>query len=236
MVEKIKKNDFVELEFIGRVKNRDIFDTNIKQEALKIGLEIETRPLVIVIGQGMILPPIDKFLEGKELGKYSLELAPENAFGWRDAKMIKTMPIKIFHEKQISPQPGMVFQFDTLLGRVSAVSGGRVIVDFNNPLASKEVVYELNAKRIVRGAHEKAEILINFFFRRKLNFEIKEGKLIIEAEKQFAPLVEFYKPKFKEMLSLDLETKEIEKKKEEKPQFEQKLGKVSQDVRDTSYL
>jgi len=215
MADTIKKNDFIELDFTGRVKNSEIFDTNIKEEAKKIGLEIESRPLIICIGQNMILPAIDEFLDGKEIGKYILELSPEKAFGPRNREYLKTMPVKIFHEKQILPKPGMVFQFDNLLGRISAVSGGRVIVDFNNPLAGKDIVYELNAKKKIQDTKEKAEVLINFYFKQKLDFEIVDKKLIIKAEKKFEQAIDYLNPKFKEILDLDLELKELEAKKEE---------------------
>ncbi|MFH1711343.1 MAG: peptidylprolyl isomerase [Nanoarchaeota archaeon] len=218
MADIIKKNDFIELDFTGRVKNSEIFDTNISEEAKKIGLEIETRPLIICVGQNMILPAIDEFLEGKELGKYTLELPPEKAFGLRNTEYLKTMPIKIFHEKKIVPQPGMVFQFDNLIGRVSAVSGGRVIVDFNNPLAGKEVVYDLNTKKKIQDTKEKAEVLINFYLKQKLDFEIQDKKLLIKAEKKFSQIIDIFKPKFKEILDLDIEVKELEKEKETKPE------------------
>ncbi|MBU3913016.1 MAG: peptidylprolyl isomerase [Nanoarchaeota archaeon] len=227
MADKINKNDFIELDFTGRVKNGEIFDTNIPEEAKKIGLEIESRPLIICIGQNMILPSIDEFLEGKEIGKYTLELAPEKAFGSRSREYIQTMPTKIFHEKQIVPQSGMVFQFDNLMGRISAVSGGRVIVDFNNPLAGKEVVYEINAKRIVSDIKEKAETLINLYFRQKLEFEIQEKTITIRAPKQFSQLIDFFKPKFKETLNLELEFKEQaeEKQSEAVAEPEKELAK-----------
>jgi len=212
MADIIKKNDFIELDFSGRVKNGEIFDTNLKEEAKKIGLEIETRPLIICIGQNMILPAIDELLDGKEIGKYTLELSPEKAFGPRNKEYLKTMPVKIFHEKQILPKPGMVFQFDNLLGKISAVSGGRVIVDFNNPLAGKDVVYELNAKKKIQDIKEKAEVLINFYLRQKLNFEIQDKKLFIKTEKKFSQIIDFFKPKFKEILDLELEVKELETK------------------------
>jgi FKBP-type peptidyl-prolyl cis-trans isomerase SlyD len=160
----LQKNDFVELEFIGRVKGGEIFDTNLKEEAKKINLEIETRPLVICLGQNMILQAIDEFLTGKEAGKYSLELEPEKAFGTRSRELIKTMPLKIFLEKEVMPKPGMVFNFDNMLGKVSAVSGGRVIVDFNHPLSNKTVIYDLDVKRKVEGNKEKASCLLEFFF------------------------------------------------------------------------
>lgn len=208
----MKKNDFIELEFTGKTEGGNIFDTNLKDEAKKIGLEIETRPLVICLDQNMILPAIDEFLEGKELGKFSLKLSPDKAFGARNREMIKTMPLKIFLEKQIVPRAGLVFQFDNLLGKVSAVSGGRVIVDFNNPMAGKEVIYDLNAKNIVVNIEEKVKVLMQAFFGRVLEFKIDASKLIIKVEANFSPLIEYFKPKFKEILSLDLET---EKEKSE---------------------
>lgn len=143
----LKKNDFIELEFVGKVKDRGIFDTNIESEAKKIGLDIKTRPLKICLGKKMILPAIDDFLIGKKIGKYTLELSPEKAFGEKRRELIKTMPMSVFKGQNMAPQQGMIFQFDNMMGRISAVSGGRVIVDFNNPLAGKSVVYELEVKR-----------------------------------------------------------------------------------------
>jgi len=232
----LNKNDFIELEFIGRVKNGEIFDTNIPEEAKKINLELETRPLIICLGQNMILPSIDEFLIGKEIGKYTLEIEPEKAFGLRDRSMIKTMPLKIFLEKETYPQPGMIFNFDNIMGRISAVSGGRVIVDFNHPLSNKTVVYELNIKRILSDFKEKTETLMSLFFRKKFDYEIsksddfddaqkskegkkisdiKENKIVVKADKQFKQFIEMFAEKFKEILNLELVVEEI---KEEKPQ------------------
>ena len=59
-MEKLKQNDFIEIEFTGKVRDGDIFDTNIKEDAKKINLDIKTRPLIICIGQNMILPAIDE--------------------------------------------------------------------------------------------------------------------------------------------------------------------------------
>lgn len=210
---KIKKDDFIELEFIGKIKGGNIFDTNIKEEAEKLNLNIETRPLIICIEQGMILPAIDEFLIGKERGRYELELSPEKAFGQRRRDLIKTMPSSVFKNQNIVPQAGMIFNFDNLLGRISAVSGGRVIVDFNNPLAGKMIIYELNVKRIINNLDEKIKFLILFFFRMDLKYELREKRLIVEAEKSFSKFIALFKPKFKEILDLELEIKEIEDKK-----------------------
>jgi len=204
----LKKNDFVELHYIGKIKDGDVFDTNIKEEARKIKLDIKSRPLVICLGQNMILPSIDEFLINKEVGKkYKLELEPEKAFGKRNKDLVKTMPLSAFSKHNVKPEKGMVFTFDSVFGKIIS-TGSRVMVDFNNPIAGKEVEYDLNIKRIVTDINEKIKALMASFFRKEFDFEIKEKKLIIklkEESKEIKAFIEIFKEKFNEILSLDLE-------------------------------
>lgn len=220
--QKLSKGDFIELQYTGKIKDtNEIFDTNIEEEAKKINLDVKTKPLIICLGQNMILPSIDEFLIGKESGKeYILFLEPEKAFGKRNRNLIKTMPFSVFSKHNLNPEKGMVFTFDNVIGKITTVSGGRVIVDFNNPLASKEVVYELRVKRKVIDINEKVNSIMIFFLRKEFSFEIKEKKLIIKLKKQeenFKKFIESFKENFKETLSLDLEVQELkETKKKEK--------------------
>jgi len=209
----LNKNDFVEVEYIGKTKDGNIFDTNIKEEAKKIELNIETRPLIICLGQNMILQAIDEFLIGNEVENYTLELRPEKAFGIRRKELVKIMPISVFKNSDISPRQGMIFSFDNLLGKITAISGGRVIVDFNNPLAGKEVIYELKIKRVVTDEKEKIKTLMLAFFGKEFEFKIENKKLIIESSPEFSKFVLLFKPKFKEILNLDLETSELQESK-----------------------
>ena len=138
----IKKNDFVEIEFTGK-SNNEIFDTTHPEEAKSIGLDVNVKPAIASVGNEMLLKGLDEALEGKEIGeKYSVHIFPEKGFGKRNASLIKTIPIRIFREKNMDPTPGMVFQLDQHLVRILSVSGGRVIADFNNPLAGKEIDYD----------------------------------------------------------------------------------------------
>lgn len=214
-MEKLAKNDFVEIEYTGKIKeNNSIFDTNIPEEAKKLELDIKTRPYTICVGQNMILKAIDEFLLGKETSKqYTLNLPPEKAFGLRDRKLIKTMPISVFAKQNINPQQGMVFSFDNLFGKISSVSGGRIIVDFNNPIAGKDVVYEIRIKRKVIDEKEKVKSLLSAFLGRELEFDIENQKLKIKAEKGFTKFLNLFKEKFKEILNLELFVEEIEEKK-----------------------
>lgn len=210
----ISKGDFIEIDFIGKTQEGDIFDTTIPEEAKKINIKLNEKPFVICIGQKMLLQAIDDFLIGKELGSYTLNLTPKEAFGERKKELIKTMPMSVFNSSEQRPYVGMVFSFDNMLGKITAVSGGRVVVDFNNLLAGKNIIYELKAKKKITNENEKIKALINYFFNKDFEFKLENKKLIIKAEKGYDKFILFFKDKFKDMLGLDLEIEEIKNKEE----------------------
>ncbi|MFA5173744.1 MAG: peptidylprolyl isomerase [Candidatus Pacearchaeota archaeon] len=219
--QKIKKNDFIEVEFTGK-SNNEIFDTTNKEEAKLMGIDADVKPLIISVGNQMILKGFDEQLEGKEINKkHSIKISPQDAFGLRDAKLIKTLPMKIFKEKNIQPFPGMSFQMDQYLVKILSVSGGRVIADFNNPLAGKEVNYDFSIKRIVEDINEKVNALQDFFFRQRFEFSLDEqNKKVTFKKPEIKPLIEMMNQKFKEITGFDFSVEEIKKdtkeKKEEK--------------------
>ncbi len=219
-MEIVQKNDFIEIEFTGKANN-EIFDTTDKEEAKKIGLDADVKPLIISTGNEMLLKGFDEFLEGKEIGKeYSITLKPEKAFGKRNPSMIKTMPIRIFHEKQMNPYPGMTVQLDNYIAKILSVSGGRVSVDFNNPLAGKEIIYDFRIRRKIEDGKEKINALQDFFFRQRFEFEINEkDKKVIFKKAEIKPFVDIFKDKFKEITGLDFEVEEAkaETKSKTKP-------------------
>jgi FKBP-type peptidyl-prolyl cis-trans isomerase SlyD len=218
-----QKNDFIEVEFTGRMKDGEVFDSNIPEELKKLNSSQQAKPFIFCLGQDMFLTGIEEFLTGKETGNYEIELTPEKAFGLRNPSQVQMIPLKVFIEHQINPVPGAVLTFDNKLGKVLTVSGGRIMVDFNNPLAGKEVVYKVNVLRKVEDTNEKIKSMNEFLFRRDFKFEIQDKNLIIEVDKGFKPFVELFKEKFKDIFGLEIEVKEIELiKKEEKHEEEKK--------------
>ncbi len=217
-----KKKDFIEIEFTGKLKDGEVFDSNIKKDLENTNLDFKPKPFIFSLGEGMFLKGVEDFLIGKETGKYEIELSPEKAFGNREPKLVQVMPLKIFREQKINPVQGAMFNFDGRIAKILSVSGGRVIADFNNPIAGKEVFYKINILRKVEDINEKAKAIIEFLFKRDLKFEIKDKKIIIEAEKEFVKFIELFKEKFKDILGLELEVKEVLKKKEEKEKQEDK--------------
>ena len=92
------------------------------------------------------------------------------------------------------------------------------MVDFNNPLAGKTVMYNINILRKVTDINEKVNALIDFLFRKEFKFEIKDKTLILQAEPNMAKFIGLFKDKFKDMLDLDLEVKEVKDKPSKTPQ------------------
>lgn len=206
-----KKHDFLEIEFVGKVKDGKIFDSNIKEELEKADIKGHSKAFIFPLGEEMFVKGVDEYLIGKEVGKYDIELQPEDAFGKRDPKLIQMIKLKQFAQTGINPIPGAMFNFDGKIAKVLTVSGGRVMVDFNNPIAGKVVEYSVNVKKIVTDINEKVNAMNDFFFRQKLDFEIKDNKIDLKVPKGMKQFVEMFKDKYKEIVGLDVEATEVEK-------------------------
>ncbi len=221
---KLGKNDVIEIEFTARIKDtNEIFDSNISSELKKINPDFnseQAKPFTFALGQNMFLQGIDNYLIGKEAEKFpkefKIDLTPENAFGKREAKFVQMIPMKVFKQHNVNPVPGAMFNFDNRAAKILTVSGGRVMVDFNNPLAGKDVTYNIKILKKITDLNEKVNAINDFLFRKELKFEIKDKKIILEVDKGLKQFVEIFKDKYKEILDLELEVKEVEPKKDEK--------------------
>ena len=212
---KINKNDFIEVEFTGKISNTDeIFDTNIKADAEKAKLNIkEIKPFILSVGHKMLPAGLDANIEGKKIGKqYTVNLKPEDAFGKRNPQLVRMIPTRHFHEQKIEPQRGMQLNLDGQLVKILSSDRGRTLVDFNNPLAGKEVTYIYKINRIITDQKEKINALQEFLFRKQFEFKTKEKTITFKIEKQFEPFVKMFAPKFEEILKMKIKTEIIEEK------------------------
>lgn len=198
----VKNNDFVEVEYTGKLKDgNSVFDTTDKEIAGKSELENENDsygPVIVCVGEGHLLKGIDKAIVGKEEGmEYNFDFPPEEAFGKKDAKLIQLIPTGKFRQNKIQPVPGLQINIDGIVGTVKTVSGGRTLVDFNHPLAGKEVSYNLKIRRIVNDDREKLMAFLKLNLGHKdddFKVEVSEGtakvnfehKIPEDAEKQLS--------------------------------------------------
>lgn len=204
-MEIVSKKDFIELEFTGKA-NGDIFDTNILSDLIKINPEAKPKKTIVCIGEGMVVSGLDNQLEGKEIGKeYSITIPYKEGFGERKKDLVKTIPLRVFTEQKVMPHPGETLFLDNMVVKVITISGARVITDFNNPLAGKDLEYTFIIKRKVNDEKEKVESLFDFFFRTIPDFDINNDKIIVKGHKMLQYLVNNFSETFKELVGKNLE-------------------------------
>ena len=174
-----KAKDFVEVSYVGRIKGTNqIFDLTDLDLAKKEGIfnpNANYGNKIICLGEGFILKELDNQLIGKEIGKnYTIELTPEKAFGIKDPSLVKIIQTNLLHQQKIRPFPGLQINASGLLGTIRSVSGGRTTIDFNHPLASKNIIYEIKIEKLVTENKEKlSALLLNVLGLINKDYEIK---------------------------------------------------------------
>lgn len=158
----LQEGDFIELDFIGKT-DEGIFDTTHEDLAKEEGLYREQQdysPITIVVGEEHVVPGLDAALKGKEVGEHTIHIDTEDAFGKKSTDKLEIVPMREFKKQGIKPFVGLEVNIDQQRGTVRTVSGGRVIVDFNHPLAGKDVTYDVDIKRVVEAPVEKVEAIL----------------------------------------------------------------------------
>ena len=180
----IKDGDFVRVNFTGKVKETDeVFDTTydeIAQEAEIFDENKTYKPIPIVVGGNHLLPAIEKEIVGLDAGdRKTVEVDSDNGFGPRDPKAIQLIPMKEFKKQGMTPYPGMRISAEGGEGKILTVNGGRVKVDFNHPLAGKDLVYDIEVTEIIEDAEEKIKSMIELHYANP-NVDIEKTEISIE--------------------------------------------------------
>ncbi|MBS3171637.1 peptidylprolyl isomerase [Candidatus Woesearchaeota archaeon] len=222
----IKKGDFIEMDFVGKIKDtNEIFDLTkeeIAKEKKLYNSRFSYKPVIICVGEGELIKGLDEKLVGKDKGKFSLEIKSEEGFGKKDPSLLKLVPMKVFTKENLRPFPGLNININGLIGTVRTVSGGRVIVDFNHPLSGRDLVFDIEVRKILKEDKEKVEAIVSKITNEfeanldksnltlKLNLDEKNKE---ELKKRILKLI----PSVKEVKYENLKQKE-EPKKVEKPE------------------
>ena len=180
----IKDGDFVRVNFTGKIKENDeVFDTTydeIAQEAEIFDENKTYKPIPIVVGGNHLLPAIEEEIVGLEAGdRKTVEVDSDNGFGPRDPKAIQLIPMKEFKKQGMTPYPGMRIQAEGGEGRILTVNGGRVKVDFNHPLAGKDLIYDVEVTEIIEDNEEKIKSMIELHYSNP-NVDLEKTEISIE--------------------------------------------------------
>ncbi|MEJ5327993.1 MAG: FKBP-type peptidyl-prolyl cis-trans isomerase [Candidatus Bathyarchaeia archaeon] len=185
----LQKGDFVLINYTAKVKEtNEVFETTSEETAKKEKLYKEGEiyePKLVVVGEGWVLKTLDESLINMEVGKAAtVEIPPEKAFGQRDPEKIRRVPLKQLTAKGETPAIGMRVEYNGKMATVRSIGAGRVLLDFNPPLAGKTLVYDVTVSKKLETKEEKIAALIHrripVVDSEKFKFAIQEKTLTIE--------------------------------------------------------
>ncbi len=188
----IREGDFVEVEYTGRVTEGNlVFDTTSGEVAKQNKVYDQNAsygPVIVCVGAGHLLKGLDSWIVGKEPGLFRVHLTAEESFGKKNVKLLQMISASKFKSQNIQPFPGLQVNVDGMIGTVKTVSGGRIVVDFNHPLAGKDLDYEVSIKRTVSDAREKLNALMKFYFK-DFSVTIEVDSAIVGLKNEVPPLL-----------------------------------------------
>jgi len=165
----IEKGDIVWIEYDAWTVTPNgaltLFDTTHDEVAKKEGKFDEKKVYIevpVVIGRGRLFEGLEAALVGAKVGEtIEVLIPPERGAGVRDPRLVELRTEREFLRQEISPEVGLEVSISGKHGVVTAVSAGRVRVDFNNPLAGKTLKYVVKATRKAQTPEERVRAVID---------------------------------------------------------------------------
>jgi FKBP-type peptidyl-prolyl cis-trans isomerase SlyD len=160
----MEKGVMIKVDYIGK-QNGEIFDLTDEETAEEEGLDTESMnfdPINVLLGENFVIPGLEEALMDMEVGEEKeIEIPAEKAYGNRDSDNMETFPEKAFEEQGVQVRPGEQLMIGGQRGRVVSKGSGRVRIDFNHPLAGKDLEYWVKIVEEVEDDEEIAQGILN---------------------------------------------------------------------------
>lgn len=174
----IKNGDLVKMEYTA-YSGDSVIDTTDEKLAKDNGIHDQKKkygPVVVKVGANQVLQGVDESLIGmNDNSEKEFEIAPEKAFGIRNSQMVRLVPMKQFRDAGMRPVPGQVINIDNTPAVIRSVNSGRVVVDFNHPLAGVTLKYKVKVSTSASDLEGKAKLLTE-------KYSMKEPKVKVNGE------------------------------------------------------
>jgi len=169
-----------------------IVETTLEEDAKAAGIYREEnvyKPRVIVIGANELPQGFEEALKELDEGaEKTFEIPPEKAFGNREPGKVRVIPAREFSARGIIPRTGLEVEIRGESGDIISVGSGRVIVDFNHPLAGKNILFKVKVLKIFKESDKKVKALFLKWFRNLEEQDVKvslsDGEALIEVPSQ----------------------------------------------------
>ena len=160
-VVKVEAGDVVLAEFDAWIQDtNELFDTTseaVAKENDTYNEKMVYGPQPLIVGKNRLFPGLDESLLKAEVGKeYEVVIPSDKAAGPRDPKLVELHPVREFLKQEIEPRVGLEVTVKNKTAIITAVTAGRVRVDFNNKLAGRTLKYKY---KVVEKPTKPAEIV-----------------------------------------------------------------------------
>ncbi len=169
---KVEEGDFVLIKITGRTQKGTIFRVSSEEDAKKAGIYDENKakqgmynPEFVIMGKPGFLNEglTETIKEMNFFEKKSVRIPPTKAYGKRDPQKIERIGIAKFRRLNEGKNPELGKEFvkqsqgQMQRGTVTNVMQGRVIVDYNHPLAGQSIDYNLEIIDKIEDFNKKIE-------------------------------------------------------------------------------
>lgn len=167
----LQKGDFVLLEYtvVDKDDNR-IVETTIEDKAREAGVykpDEVYEPRLIILGETRLFEPLEQALFNADVNQeITVEVPPEKAFGQRDPSKVKVISIREFYRYGKLPRVGDIVEINNQQARVVSITGGRVTLDFNHPLAGKTLVVSAKVVKKLEALEDKVKYIVKQYIPR----------------------------------------------------------------------
>jgi FKBP-type peptidyl-prolyl cis-trans isomerase 2 len=182
----LKPGDLVRIEYSGKLASTgEMFESTSAEESKKAGIFSPNKAYgarLAIYGRGMMLPGIENAMKiAKQGQKTDFLLEAKDAFGTKNDDLVRVVPLEVFKAQKLVPALGMTVTVDGVAGTIRSTNSGRVQVDFNHPLAGRQVIYSLKLVEVITDPKKKIAALFaeNGI---KVNVEDGKGGLVIKSE------------------------------------------------------
>lgn len=160
-----QKGDYVLLEYtvVDKDDNK-VVETTVEDKAREAGIyrpDEVYEPRLIIIGETKLFEPLEQAImnasEGQEI---TVEIPPDKAFGQRDPSKVRVISIREFYRYGKLPKVGDIVEVNNQQARVVSITGGRVTLDFNHPLAGKTLVITAKVVKKLETMEDKVKYII----------------------------------------------------------------------------
>ncbi|MEM0361763.1 MAG: FKBP-type peptidyl-prolyl cis-trans isomerase [Sulfolobales archaeon] len=188
----LSKNDMVLVDYVVRVKETgEVIEVTNEEKAKEFKVYDPSKtyePLLVIVGEGRVIRGFEEALEGSEVNvDVEVDIPPEKAYGVRDPNKVRTFSLRDFARANIRPEVGKVVEIGGQLGTIRSVSGGRVVVDFNHPLAGKTLTYSFKVVKKLEDGVEKVKYLVKRYVKGikvdDIRVELNQDRVVVELPK-----------------------------------------------------